>query len=148
MLHIDRQVKATIGAFCRGSLTNSAVELVIRKKRVKRSDRQNRYYFGVVLAEIASCAGYRRADIYQLHDALAYKFLPLPNCPITGSPRRMRTPDTDTAEFCAYIEQVIQWAAETWGVVIPDAHAVEPPESTEHRSPRTVDREQGWGVAA
>ena len=147
ILRVDRQVKATMAAFAR-SLKNSAVEIVLRKKRVRRSSQANRYYWGAVIAEIASCAGYRKADAYQLHDALAFKFLPLPNCPITGSPRRMRTPDTDTAEFSAYLEQVIQWAAETWGVVIPEAHQVEPPESTEPRSPRQVDREHGWGVAA
>lgn len=100
------------------------------------------------MAEIASCAGYRRQDAYQLHDALAHKFLPLPPCPLTGSPRRMRTPETDTSEFSAYVDQVIQWAAETWGVVIPEASTVEPREDTESRSPRQVDREQGWGVAA
>ena len=147
ILRIDRRVKATMTAFVR-SLKNSAVEIVLRKKRVHRSDKQNRYYWGVVIAEIASCAGYRKADAYQLHDALAFKFLPLQNCPITGSPRRMRTPDTDTAEFSAYLEQVIQWAAETWGVVILEAHQVEPPPTTEPRSPRTMDREQGCGVAA
>lgn len=137
-----------MAAFCRGSLKNKPVEVVIRQKRVKRSSQANRFYWGVLIAEIASCAGYRRADAYQLHDALAFKFLPLPNCPITGSPRRQRTPETDTAEFSAYLEQVIQWAAETWGVVIPEASQVEPPDSTEHRSPRTIDREQGWGAAA
>lgn len=148
MLHVDRPVKAALAAFVRGNLKNSVVELVVRKKRIKRSDKQNKYYWGVVIAEIASCAGYRKADAYQLHDALAFKFLPLPNCPITGSPRRMRTPDTDTSEFSAYLEQVIQWAAETWGVVIPEATKVEPREDVEARSPRQIDREHGWGVAA
>ena len=147
-LHIDRPVKAALAAFVRANLKNSALEIVVRKKRIRRSDKQNRYYWGVVIAEIASCAGYRKADAYQLHDALAFKFLPLPHCPITGSPRRMRTPATDTAEFSAYVDQVIQWAAETWGVVIPDATQVEPREDAEGRSPRQIDREQGLGVAA
>ena len=137
-----------MAAFARANLKASPVEILIRKKRNARSAKQNRYYWGVVIAEIASCAGYRRADSYQLHDALAFKFLPLPNCPITGSPRRQRTPETDTSEFSAYVDQVIQWAAETWGVVIPEATTVEPSASCEDRSPRQIDREQGWGVAA
>lgn len=98
------------------------------------------------MAEICSCAGYRKADAYQLHDALAHKFLPLPPCPLTGSPRRQRTPETDTEEFGVYLDQVIQWAAETWGVVIPEASKVEPPEGAESRSPRQMDREQGAGA--
>jgi len=145
---MDRAVKAAMTAFVRANLKNSPVEIVVRKRRTKRSAKANRYYWGVVIAEIASCAGYRRADSYQLHDALAFKFLPLSPCPVTGSPRRMRTPETDSSEFAAYVDQVIQWAAETWGVVIPEATKVEPPENTEDRSPRQVDREQGWGVAA
>ena len=145
---MEQPVKAAMSAFVRANLKNAPVEVLIRKKRVRRSDKQNRYYWGVVIAEIASCAGYRRADSYQLHDALAFKFLPLPPCPVTGSPRRMRTPDTDTAEFSDYVDQVIQWAAETWGVVIPEATQVEPPVTTDGRSPRQIDREHGWGVAA
>src|SRR3990167_10526909 len=143
--HVEPSVKRAMSAFVKASMKGHAVEIVIRKKRRTRTDKQNRYYWGVVIAEIASCAGYRKADAYQLHDALAFKFLALPNCPITGSPRRQRTPDTDTEEFGVYLDQVIQWAAETWGVVIPEAHAVESSESVEGRSPRQIDREQGWG---
>ena len=137
--HIDRQLKAAMETFVRASMTGAAVEIVIRKKRNTRSSQANRYYWGVVIAEIASCAGYRKQDAYQLHDALAFKFLPLPPCPITGSPRRQRTPETNTEEFGVYLDQVIQWAAETWGVVIPNANAVEPPASAENRSPRQME---------
>ena len=146
VLHLEPPVKAAMAAFARANLKNAPVEIVLRKKRVRRTDKQNRYYWGVVIAEVASCAGYRRQDAYQLHDALAHKFLPLPPCPITGSPRRQRTPGTDTAEFSAYVDQVIQLAAETWGVVIPEATQVEPSEAVEGRSPRQIDREQGWGL--
>ena len=146
--HIAHPVKAALAACVRASMKGSAVEIVIRRQRRTRSSKQNRYYWSAVIGEIASCAGYRRQDAYQLHDALAFKFLPLPPCPITGSPRRQRTPETDTEEFSVYVDQVIQWAAETWGVVIPEAARVEPPANAEGRSPRQVDREQGWGVTA
>jgi hypothetical protein len=145
--HIERNVRAAMTAHVSASMKNSVVEIVVRKKANRRSDRANRYYWGVVLAEICSCAGYRRKDAEQLHDALAHKFLPLPPCPITGSPRRQRTPETDTAEFGVYLEEVIQWAAETWGVVIPEPTSVEPPQSADGRSPRRIDREHGWGVS-
>ena len=145
VLHIERPVKAAMTAYAR-SLKNRQVEIVIRAKRVGRSAQANRFYWGVLIAEIAAAAGYRRADAYQLHDALAHKFLPLQPCPITGSPRRQRTPETDTAEFSAYCDQVIQWAAETWGLVIPDPSTVEPGAQADGMAPRAVDRVQGWGV--
>lgn len=144
--HIEPPVKRAMNAFVKAAMKGSVVEIVLRKQRKTRSAQANRYYWGVVIAEIAACAGYRKADAYQLHDALAFKFLALPDCPITGSPRRQRTPETDTEEFGAYLEQVIQWAAETWGVVIPEAKAVDPPESAEGRSPRQIDRELERGV--
>ena len=147
-LHLEPRTKAALAAYVRAHFKNSPVEVVIRKRFRKRSNRANAYYWGVVIAEIASCAGYRKADAYQLHDALAFKFLPLPNCPITGSPRRQRTPETDTAEFAAYVDTVIQWAAETWGVVIPEPTQIDTSRLPEQPSPRSVDREQGWGVAA
>ena len=148
MLHVERPVKAALTAFVRANLKNSRVELIVRKQRRTRTSQQNRYFWGVVMAEICACAGYRRQDAYELHDALAHKFLSLPPCPLTGSPRRQRTPDTDTAEFSAYVDEVIQWAAETWGVVIPEPSQIEPSPSADGRSPRQVDREQGWGAAA
>lgn len=146
--HIARHVKAAMEAFVRAGMKGSVVEIVVRKQRRTRTSKQNRYFWGVVMAEICACAGYRREDAAQLHDALAFKFLPLPPCPITGSPRRQRTPETDTAEFGVYLDQVIQWAAETWGVVIPEAEQIEPPVQTDGRSPRQVDRENGWGISA
>lgn len=99
------------------------VELVLRAPRRKRSNLQNRWYFGCVLALLAEECGVdydTREEREAFHDAVAFKFLALPNCPVTGSPRRLRTPQTTTAAFGHYVERVRRWAAEDFSLDIPD----------------------------
>ena len=45
-------------------------------------------------------------DPTELHEALAFKLLRLPDDPITGSPRRQSTAKLNTAEFVAYADAV------------------------------------------
>ncbi len=97
------------------SLAGQFVEVTIRKQRTQRSEKQSRYYFGVVIAVIADHLGYEKDE---LHELLAMRFLRLDDDPVTGSPRRKRTPKTDTAEFSEYVEQCVRFGAEL-GVVIP-----------------------------
>ena len=104
-----------------GSLKGQRVEAVIKPHRERRSSQQNRYYHGVVVALLAEHCGYDHDD---MHEALAMKFLRIEDCPVTGAPRRKRTPKTNTAEFAAYVDACIRLGAEL-GVVIPDANTVE-----------------------
>ena len=78
-------------------------EMILRTPKKKRTDPQNRYHFGVVIARGAEQLGYD--DPYELHEALAMKFLREDPDPITGSPRRRHTPDTDTVEFSTFTMQ-------------------------------------------
>lgn len=102
------------------SLKGKPVDVVVRVHRDARSTQQNRYYFGVVVPLIAVHCGYTPAE---MHELLAMRFLRLEDDPITGSPRRRHTPETDTAEFAAYLESCIQFAAEL-GVVVPEPYTV------------------------
>lgn len=97
------------------SLRGQFVEVVVRRQRSQRSARANRYYFGVVVALLAEHCGYEKQE---MHEVLAFRFLRIEDCPITGAPRRTHTPDTDTAEFSAYVDSCIRLAAEL-GVIIP-----------------------------
>jgi hypothetical protein len=99
------------------ALAGKHVELTLKRRRAKRSPQANRYYFGVVVKVLAEHCGY---DVQEMHEALAFRFLRIEDCPITGAPRRKRTPETDTAEFSEYVNHCIRLAAEL-GVVIPDA---------------------------
>jgi hypothetical protein len=83
--------------------------------RAVRSQPQNRYYWGVVVAILAEECGYQREE---MHEALKWKFLRLedPDHPI---PTVRSTTDLTTQEFEEYLEQIRIWAASELGVVIP-----------------------------
>lgn len=102
------------------ALAGKHVEGIIRKRKTKRSSPANRYYFGVVVKLLAEHCGY---DAQEMHETLAMRFLRIEDCPVTGAPRRKRTPETDSAEFSEYVNHCIRLAAEL-GVVIPDASEV------------------------
>lgn len=91
------------------------VEVSLKRWRQKRSDRQSRYYFGLVVPLIAEHCGY---DKQEMHELLAMRFLRIEDDPVTGAPRRKHTPETDTEEFAAYLDSCIAFAAEL-GVEIP-----------------------------
>lgn len=73
----------------------------------------------MVVRILAEFCGYQPDE---MHELLAMKFLRLDDDPITGQPRRLRTPTCNTAEFAQYIEQIRLWAASALDVHIPEAH--------------------------
>lgn len=103
------------------AFTAKPVEVIVRPVRRQRSTRANRYYWGVVVKAIGEHCGYHSDE---MHEALAFKFLRLEDDPITGSPRRKRTPETNTTEFAEYVDRCIQFGAEL-GVVIPEPGEVD-----------------------
>lgn len=96
------------------------VEVVVRRPRKHRSDRQNRYYWGVLIAILAEHCGYTSEE---LHEALKWKFLrveadgPLPTVRSTTS--------LSTVEFEEYLEKVRIWASTDLDVYIPLPNEVE-----------------------
>ena len=100
------------------SLEGKDIELTLRRLRMKRSGRQNRYYHGVVIATFAEYCGYEPA---QLHEALKLRFLVID--PEAALPVARSTTDLDTREFTEYVERVRQLAAEM-GCYIPDPNEV------------------------
>ncbi len=92
------------------------VDVVIGPHVKTRTDRQSRYYFGVVVPLLADFCGYEKDE---MHETLAMRFLRIEDCPVTGAPRRKRTPKTNTKEFADYVDACIRLAAEH-GVYIPD----------------------------
>lgn len=97
------------------TLKGKPVDIVIRVHRKQRTDRQSRYYFGVVVPLLAEHCGYEKDE---MHELLAMRFLRMADDPITGSPRRKHTPQTDTKEFSEYVDACIRFAAEL-GVYVP-----------------------------
>lgn len=103
-----------VGDYLQG-LDGQIVEVVIRKPRSQRSSDANRYYFGVVVNLLAETFGYEKQE---MHEVLAMHFLRMADCPVTGAPRRKRTPQCDTKEFSEYVDACIRLGAEH-GVSIP-----------------------------
>lgn len=95
-------------------MLNAPVDITIRRHRKTRSDRQHRYYFGVVVAVLAEFTGYTSDE---MHDALKWKFLRVD--PESLLPTVRSTTSLTTVEFEDFLELVRAWAAADLGVVIP-----------------------------
>ena len=96
-------------------LAGNECEIDLRKRRSKRSDEQNKYWWGVVVTLLAEHCGYTRDE---MHDALKVKFLGAEDMS-KGLVRVGSTTKLTTLEFADLTERVMLWAAEELGVVIP-----------------------------
>ena len=103
------------------SLEGLDVEIVVRKKRTKRSDQQNRYYWGVVIELLSGHTGYSRDE---MHDALKEKFLRSERDSM-GLVKIRSSATLSKDEFAKYTNQVVRWAAEKLDLYIPDPNSVE-----------------------
>ncbi len=86
--------------------------VTIRRRPRTQGTQQLKYYRGVVIPDIADASGYTDPDDYaEVHDAMAWKFLRLPDGQF-GQPRRRSTAKSDLSleEMTRYIDQVILWA--------------------------------------
>lgn len=103
------------------TLAGQRVTLTVKKYRKARTSPQSRYYYGVCIAVLAEHLGYDRDE---LHEALAFKFLPLtgPDDPL---PRRRSTADLTTAEMTDYIETVRRFSATELDCYIPGPNEAE-----------------------
>lgn len=104
-------------------------EVVITvRKWGRRSNQQNRYYWGVVVQEIKlrlKTLGHR-LTIEEVHNFLKEKFLPVHL--LDGEGTILATIPGSTAtmnkgEFSEYVDQVREWAAQTLEISIPDPGA-------------------------
>jgi len=106
---------------------NRGKDVAVRfeRKRSRRSDPQNRYYFGIVIKEIGirlRDLGHQWIEDEDVHEMMKQKFnferivsdhgeaLDLPKS----------TASMTTTQFSEYIERVRQWAADFLEIYIPD----------------------------
>jgi hypothetical protein len=102
-----------------------AVTIEVKLKKRFRSDVQNAYYWGVVVAMISERLKElgHEVDRDLTHEFLKGRFLYSElTDPTTGEVMRIprKTSELATEEFIAYLEQVKQFAAETLDIYIPD----------------------------
>lgn len=105
----------------------AADEIVLTVKRRPRPQgtQAMRYYRGIVVPDIARACGYADPDDWEaIHDALAWKFLRLPDHPQLGTPRRRSTAKADLTqeEMSQYLDQVMMYAETS----IPGCHIRRP----------------------
>jgi len=107
--------RAYLSAFKEGA----RIELILRRATKKRTDPQNRYYWGVVVPMLAEHFGYTKDE---MHEALKWQFLKKPEAapPTVGSTRKLTT-----EQFNEYIESIQIWAASEFSVVVPDPNEVD-----------------------
>jgi hypothetical protein len=91
------------------------VEVTVRKRRSRRSEQQNGYYWSVVIPLMAEHCGYTRDE---MHEAIKAKFLGQED-QSRGLLRIGSTARLNTLEFADLVDRVILWAAHELGVIIP-----------------------------
>ena len=97
------------------------LDITIRKHKSKRSNEQNRYYFGVVLPILADHFGHDNTE--DMHEDMKLKFNPIeskiePGKTIGGTTTKLSTVDFFSAET-SYVERICRWAATEYGLYIP-----------------------------
>jgi len=110
------------------------VEVTVERKRRQRSSAQNRFLWGACLPAIAEHCGYDHHEMERLHyDLLSVRFGTTAIAPLMdGAPPRIvptrTSSELNTAEFSDYLEWLVRFAAEKFGVVISFPDELRQPE--------------------
>ena len=99
------------------------LEVTVEKRKLSRSNQQNRYYWGVVLEIISKETGHTTEELHEIYKRM---FLPrkLIKYKALEIPVPSSTTDCDISDFHEYIERVRAEAASS-GIAIPDPNEVE-----------------------
>lgn len=101
--------------------------VLIVKKKGKRSNQFNRYYFGVVLTEILhelTNRGYQIESTEDLHLMMKLKFVSDKAVDMNTGEVYLEVPKMTSVmnniEFGEYVEKVKMWASQSLGIYIPE----------------------------
>ena len=116
-------LKLWVGSF----LTGTKVDVTIKKHTNNRTNRQNAYYFGVVIVILADFFGYETTEM--MHEEMKRIHNPVKSkinksVIIGGSTAKMTTEEFFSDET-SFVNRVRMWAASEYGVNIPDPEKVE-----------------------
>lgn len=105
------------------AMRDGEVLVRIERLRATRSQRQNAWYWGVIVQQLAEHTGYTPDE---MHEILKAKFIPKRFAVADGNGEVRgefviggTTTSLNTVEFGEYCEAIRDWAAEL-GIVIPD----------------------------
>ena len=105
-------------------LRNKNVEVSIKERRKRRSDRQNAYYWGVVVKMLSEHTGYSPDQMHSILKQIFNSEVAMVGgieCRIEKSTTKLSTYDFSEE----YIRSIQQWAAEKFDLQIPDPNEVE-----------------------
>ena len=126
-LKLFPHVRESISRWCQTFKSGSHVDITIRKHKEKRTNEQNRYYFGVVIPILADQFGYDNPE--DIHADLKRLFNPIESKIMPGETIGGTTTKLSTVEFMAaddsYVERISRWAATEHGVFIPPPEKIE-----------------------
>jgi hypothetical protein len=115
--------RAQLSQALRG-MKDGEVLIRIERLRATRSQRQNAWYWGVIVQMLADHTGYTPDE---MHEVLKAKFIPKRFAVADGNGEIRdelviggSSAALNTVEFGEYCEAIRQWAAENLSVVIPD----------------------------
>lgn len=106
------------------SLPDGNLEITIESERHRRSNAQNRYWWGVIVEEVADHCGYEKHDHEAAHADIVYHLMPEYRTErinrITGEVETVRasTREMPTGVFTELIERAFRWAAVDLGLHI------------------------------
>lgn len=102
------------------SLAGKDVDVVIKPHRDRRSDKQNRWWWGIAVPLIAHELGYDRHEHEQVHYALVAKcFGTRFDAVLKQELPNARSSQLTTVQFAELMEWAVRWAADEHGVVVP-----------------------------
>lgn len=102
------------------SFAGQFVEVSIRRQRTKRSNDQNRWWWGIAIPMIAEAMGHERHEHEQVHYALVTKCFGTTVDERTGLEMpKVRSSKLSTAEFSELMEWAVRFAAQYLDAVIP-----------------------------
>jgi hypothetical protein len=101
-----------------------AVEVVVRLRKSKRSNEQNRWLWGVALELLVEDFGYERNERKKAKEDLHYRLVEVCfgmhwDAKLSMNVPNVRSSHLNTKEFSEYMEWLVRYAAEHYGVVIP-----------------------------
>lgn len=121
VLDIVDHEREAIKRWCQTFKNGTKVDIVIRKHSSKRTNQQNKYYWGTVIPILADYFGHDNPE--DMHEDLKLKFNPTeskiePGRIIGGTTTKLSTIDFYSAED-SYIERICRWAVMEYQIYIP-----------------------------
>ena len=101
------------------SLEGCSVDVTVKKHHNKRSDRQNRYWWGVAVPLIAHELGYDKHEHESVHYALVSKCFGVTHDVSLGEIPKVKSSHLNREQFSELMEWAVRWAASELGIVVP-----------------------------